>query len=223
MNSNVIAKRIVDEAKITKKDTVFEVGTGLGILTTHLCNRALKVISIDTDEQLVQDAKLKFSSFDNLVLQSGDAFKTKYSFSIFVSNLPYSKSRDAIEWLAQITFSHGVVMVQKEFAKKLVAKKSRDRKAASVIADHCFNIDIVLDVNKNNFTPVPKVDSVVLKIQQKATLDKQSIQIINKIFSYRRKTVKNILKQFEIKSVNDKRLDDLSGDEIISLARQIKK
>ncbi|MBN4046319.1 ribose ABC transporter permease, partial [Nitrosarchaeum koreense] len=33
LNSQNIAKSIVTEAKITKKDTVFELGTGLGILT----------------------------------------------------------------------------------------------------------------------------------------------------------------------------------------------
>ena len=48
-----------------------------------------------------------------------------------------------------------------------------------------------------------------------------SIQTINKIFSYRRKTVKNILKQFDKESIIDKRVDDLSGDEIISLANKI--
>ena len=43
----------------------------------------------------------EFSDIENLVLKSGDGFKKKDSFSIFVSNLPYSKSKDAIEWFAQ--------------------------------------------------------------------------------------------------------------------------
>ena len=86
-----------------------------------------------------------------------------------------------------------------------------------------FKIDIVLKVSKNNFSPPPKIDSVVLKIKQKANLDQKTIQTINKIFSYRRKTVKNILKQFGIDSENDKRVDDLLGDEIVELARQIQK
>ncbi len=221
LNSNSIAKSIVLEAKITKNDIVFELGTGLGILTPLLCKKANKVISVDVDEKLVKNAKSAFSDIDNLVLKSGDGFKKKDSFSIFVSNLPYSKSRDAIEWLAQTPFSHGVIMVQKEFAEKLLAKSSKKRKAVSVIVDHCFDISIISKVGKNNFSPPPKVDSVVLKISQKTILDKQTIQTINKIFSYRRKTVKNILKQFDKESEIDKRIDDLSGNEVISLAKQI--
>ncbi len=221
LNSNLIAKSIVSEAKITKGDIVFELGTGLGILTPLLCEKANKVISVDVDEKLVRNAKSKFSDINNLILKSGDGFKKKDSFSIFVSNLPYSKSKDAIEWLAQTPFSHGVIMVQKEFAEKLLANSSKKRKAVSIIANHAFEIKKISKVGKNNFSPPPKVDSVILKIIQKNTMKKDLIQTINKIFSYRRKTVKNILKQFNKETVIDKRVDDLSGDEIIHLANQI--
>jgi 16S rRNA (adenine1518-N6/adenine1519-N6)-dimethyltransferase len=186
-----------------------------------LCEQAKKVISVDADEKLIRSAKSKFSKIDNLVLRSGDGFKQNDVFSIFVSNLPYSRSKDAIEWLAQSTFSHGVIMVQKEFAEKLLAKSSKNRKAVSIIATYAFEISIVSKVGKNNFSPPPKVDSVILKIIQKNSMNEEIIQIINKIFSYRRKTVKNILKQFNKKTLMDKRIDDLSGDEIINLAKQI--
>ncbi len=221
LNSNSIAKSIVSEAKITKDDIVFELGTGLGILTPLLCEKANKVISVDVDEKLVRNAKSAFSNIDNLILKSGDGFKKKDHFSIFVSNLPYSKSKDAIEWLAQTSFSHGIIMVQKEFADKLLANPSKKRKAISIIANHAFEIMNISKVGKNNFSPPPKVDSVILKIIQKNTMKKDLIQTINKIFSYRRKTVKNILKQFNKETVIDTRVDDLSGDEIIHLANQI--
>ncbi len=223
LNSNSIAKSIVSEAKITKEDVVFELGTGLGILTPLLCKKANKVISVDVDEKLVKRAKSTFSDIDNLILKSGDGFKKKDSFSIFVSNLPYSKSKDAIEWLAQTSFSHGVIMVQKEFADKLLSKSSKKRKAVSIVANHAFEIKKISNVGKNNFSPPPKVDSVLLKIIKKNTMNKDLIQTINKIFSYRRKTIKNILKQFNKETVIDKRIDDLSGDEIIHLANQILK
>ena len=221
LNSNSIAKSIISEAKITKNDTVFEIGTGKGILTPLLCEKAGKVISVDVDETLVRNAKSKFSHLDNLVLKSGDGLKKKDSFTIFVSNLPYSRSKDAIEWLAQTSFSHGVIMVQKEFADKLLAKSSKNRKAISIIATQAFDITTVSKVGKNNFSPPPKIDSVILKIIKKNNLSKDLIQTIDKIFSYRRKTVKNILKQFDKESIIDKRVDDLSGDEIVNLANKI--
>ena len=220
LNSQSIAESIVSEAKITKNDIVYEIGTGLGVLTPLLCKKAQKVISVDADENLIKKAKTTFSDIDHLVLKSGDGFKKKDSFSIFVSNLPYSKSKDAIEWLAQRTFSHGVIMVQKEFAEKLVAK-SKNRKSISIIATHAFDIEKISNVRKNNFSPPPKVDSIILRITKKTDIDKKLISTINKIFSYRRKTVKNILKQFGLESEIEKRVDDLTGDEIVNLAKQI--
>jgi len=222
LNSKSIAEFIVKEAEISKNDVVFEIGTGPGILIPLLCENAQKVISVDADEKLIKKARLNFSKFDNLVLQSGDGFNQKDVFSIFVSNLPYSKSKDAIEWLAQNSFSHGVIMVQKEFAEKLLAT-SKNRRAVSIIATYTLDIEKISVVGKNNFSPPPKVDSVILKISKKTTIDKKLISLINDLFSYRRKTVKNILKQFNKQSTIEKRIDDLSGDEIVNLAKQILK
>lgn len=221
LNSNDIAKSIVSEAEITKNDTVFEIGTGHGILTLLLCQKAKNVISVDADKKLYREAKSRFSNVDNLVLKSGDGFKKRDVFDIFVSSLPYSKSKDAMEWLSQTSFSHGVIMVQKEFADKLIAKSSKQRKSISVIATHAFEINVISKVGKNNFSPPPKIDSVILKIIKKNNVTRDLIQTVNKIFSYRRKTVKNILKQFNRETAIEKRVDDLSGDEIINLANKI--
>jgi len=223
LTSNTIAKSIVLEANISKNDIIFEIGTGLGILTPLLCENAKKVISIDTDKELYEKAKSRFSSISNLSIEFGDGFKQNNIFSVFVSNLPYSKSKDAIEWLAITPFSHGVIMVQKEFAEKLLTKSSKNRRSISIIANSAFEIEKILDVGKQNFSPPPKIDSVVLKIIKKKSLEKDLIHVINKMFSYRRKTIQNIFKQFGKETVIEKRLDDLTGDEIIELAKEILK
>ena len=87
LNSNSIAEKIIAEANVTSNDVVYEIGTGLGILTPLLCKNAKKVISIDTDRQLVNNAMENFSKIKNLELKHGDGFKTKDKFTVFVSNL----------------------------------------------------------------------------------------------------------------------------------------
>jgi 16S rRNA (adenine1518-N6/adenine1519-N6)-dimethyltransferase len=218
--SQNIAKKIVDSAGITKKDTVLEVGTGRGILVSYLCDAAGHVVSVEKDEQLYSDAILKFSQIPNLELVYGDGFEVDVDFDIFVSNLPYSESKNAIEWLAQKKWNRAVIMVQQEFAEKLlsVGKKMR---AVAVIANHSFDIQKILSVNKNNFEPPPKVDSVVLLLKHKKITPPEVIDAVNKLFSYKRKTVGNILKKFGKKMQSDKRLEEMTVDEIIKLAKQI--
>jgi len=222
LNSKLIAKKIISEANISHNDIVLELGTGLGVLTPLLCEDAKKVFSIEIDKDLFQKAKRKFSKIQNLTMHLGDGFKSKDRFTIFVSNLPYSKSKETIQWLATIPFSHGVIMVQKEFAEKLLAKSPKNRRAVSVVANYTLDLENVLKVGKTNFTPNPKIDSVVLRISKKRSIEKDEIEIINKIFSYRRKKISNILKQFGKEISSEKRLDDLSVEEIIELAKEIK-
>ena len=221
LNSKRIARNIVLLADITPEDTVYEIGTGRGILTPMLCKDAKRVISIDVDRVLFEDAKSSLSHVKNLTLQYGDGFKKDNEFTVFVSNLPYSKSRTAMEWLAQTPFSHGVIMVQQEFAQKLT--RSSKRKAVSVIANHALDITEVCHIDRNNFDPPPMVDSVLLRILKKTTISKVLIHTINRMFSYRKKTVKNILKEFGMQTTINKRLDELSDAEIIRIAKEIAK
>jgi 16S rRNA (adenine1518-N6/adenine1519-N6)-dimethyltransferase len=219
--SQNIAKSIVDAAQITKKDLVFEVGTGKGILIPYLCQKAKSVVSIEADERLYSDAILNFSQIRNLELMYGDGFDADVDFTVFVSNLPYSESKRAIEWLAQKKFSCAVIMVQAEFAEKLLAMGKKEMRAISVIARHAFEIEKVMSVGKNNFGPPPKVDSVVLHLKQKKVLSPKTIESVTKLFSYRRKTIGNIFKKFGKTIQSDKRLEELDGDEIVRLAKQI--
>jgi len=218
LKSKTIAKSIVSNAKITRNDVVLEVGTGHGILVPYMCENAKMVYSIESDRSLHISAKSNFD-YSNLILEHGNGFNSEHNFSIFISNLPYSKSRFAIEWLLQKKFSHAVIMVQAEFAEKLISKD--EHKAISVLANYGFQIKFLMNVKKSNFTPIPKVDSMVILLEKRCIVQKELISTVNKIFSYRRKTLQNILKQFDLNINSKKRLDEMSGDEIIKIAQKI--
>ena len=110
-------------------------------------------------------------------------------------------------------------MVQKEFAEKLISQN--DHRAVSVLANYGLKIEVLMNIKKSNFSPPPKVDSVLLLLTPKRVLLKSLISTVNLIFSYKRKTLQNILKQFNINSTSKKRLGDLTGDEIIKIAKKI--
>ncbi len=218
--SQSVAKKIVSTAKITMDDTVLEIGTGHGILIPYLCKKAKKVISIESDKKLYLESKSKFKNLSNLVLKHGNGFKSSDNFSILVSNLPYSQSRLAMEWLIQKKFSRAILMVQKEFAEKILAS-GKDRKAISVLVNQSSDVELEMKVNRSNFFPVPNVNSTVIKLTRKKQVSKNLINTVNQLFSYRRKKIQNISKKLGLKLNSEKRLDELSGDEIIKIAKQI--
>ena len=217
-----IAKSIVDSAGITKDDIVLEIGTGHGILTSLLCRDAKQVISVEKDPILYSQASDTLSYIPNLVLEEGDAFKKSMEFTILVSNLPYSESRTAFEWLVQRKFKRAIIMVQKEFAQKLAKKDGKERRAISVLARYCLEIENIMDVKNTNFRPPPKVDSIVLSIVPKHVLSGQTVHAVNKLFSFKRKTIRNIGKKMGIEIDSDKRLEEIPDGEIIEIAKRIK-
>ena len=225
--SKGVAERIVSAAGIRDGEAVFELGTGRGILTGLLCKRAARVVSVELDRELADETRTTLSEFGNLRVVRGDGLgpaakvgdtadgRSTVSASdcaVFVSNLPYSRSRRAVEQLASSGFERCIIMVQKEFASKLLAgasprgekghrsgdgcggpRASGRRRAISVVAQYCFEIRAIMDVPASCFEPRPWVDSVVLAMARRRTLEGARIAMINRIFSYRRKRISTLV------------------------------
>ena len=176
LKSKLIAKFIVDSAKISKNDLVLEIGTGEGVLIPFLIETGARIISIEKDRKLFHMTEKKFINLDNLKLKYGDGFKIDQEFSILVSNLPYSQSRTSMEWLLQKKFIRAIVMLQKDFIQKLL-ESGKNRRAISILTDYGFNIEVLKHVKKHNFSPEPKIDSVIVQIIQKQQLKLSLIHI----------------------------------------------
>lgn len=214
-----VAEEIAAEAGITPSDTVLEVGTGLGVLTRPLCRRAGRVISVEADGGLAAEAAAAMSGIGNLEVRHGDGLRFAGRFDVFVSNLPYSASRGAFEWLARTPFSRGAVMVQREFADKLAAR-GRERRAISVVASHAFEVRRVRGVGRDCFDPPPRVDSVVLGLRRRNLMTAAQVRAVNRMFSYRRKTLANVLARAGAAPGRGpgRRLDEMDAGEIVGLA-----
>ena len=222
LNSKSIAKFIVDSAQISKTDVVYEIGIGKGILTPFLCEVSKNVISVEKDYNLYEESKIKFSTIKNILIIHGDGFKQNRKFDIFVSNLPYSESKKAVHWMLMNKFAHGIVMVQYDFAKKLLAQK-QERRAVSVLAQSGFEMKILKKIGKENFNPPPKIDSAIMSFSRKDTFSKELIQSVNLMFSFRRKKLQNIGKKLGIEIKSDQRLEEMNNNEIIKFAKKIRK
>ncbi len=219
---NDILRTIADFAELSGNNVVFEIGTGNGKLTAELCKRARRVISCEVDKEMHKEAQNTLGKYNNLLLVNGDGFKTDHDFDVFVSNLPYSKSRAAIEWLAEREFDRAIVMVQKEFAAKLLANSGNNYRAVSALAQYCFEIDPLMQVGKNSFSPKPKVDSVLLKMIKRRKVSKDVIRALKLVFSFKGKKVRTVARKFGIsESLDDKRVEGLSPEEAVRLAERI--
>ena len=222
LKSDHIAKFIVSSLNPTRDDIVYEIGTGRGILLPYLCKKSKHVITVEKDKSLYEEAIKKFSNIENLTIIQGDGFKQNKKFDIFVSNLPYSESKTAIQWMLMQKFTAGIIMIQYDFAEKLFATK-QNRKAISVLAQSGFNMEILRYVSKEDFSPQPKIKSTIVSFRRRTSFSKELIHTVNLIFSFRRKKIQNIGKQLGITIKSDLRLEEMSNYEIIKFAKTIRK
>jgi 16S rRNA (adenine1518-N6/adenine1519-N6)-dimethyltransferase len=217
--------RIINASRITKDENVCEAGTGNGILTNELCKYGKSVISFEIDSQIFENAKPKLFSFPNLRLVNADIFKSiPLNFDVFISNLPYSKSKEALQWLALQKFQRAIIMVQKDFADKLQAIPGKENyRAITVLTQHCFNLQKLFVVHKKSFDPEPSVDSEVIRLSRKNTaITKRTIRNLEFIFSQRNKKASTAARKFGVKFDSDNvRIDELETHDLIKLAESL--
>jgi len=221
---------MIDLSNIGPNDTVYEIGTGTGNLTERLCSRARSVTSSEIDATLFQKAREKLSGLRNLNLENTNGFRKDARFDFLVSSLPYSRSRSFIEWLVCLTFTRAVVLLQREFADKILSPpKTSSYSAVSVVAQRCLFIQKEDSVSRDDFTPPPQVDSVILSLEPRNRAKLEIIQLVNKFFSFKRKLASSMLtsleRQYEIDlstsfPILEKkaRVTGLTPDELFGLA-----
>ena len=194
-----VADRHIGYAGIERSDRVLEVGPGLGILTRRLIEVSDDVTCIEIDDILADYITETYG--DRLNLIHADAVKAKFpEFDVFVSNVPYSVYTPIIFKLLDHSFRTAVVMVQKEFADRMVADVgSPDYSRLTVNLFYRADCEIMETVPASRFNPRPKVDSALVRITpRKAPFDVLDEKVFFKVtevaFNHRRKKIGTALK-----------------------------
>jgi len=164
-----ILEKIIEASDIKSSDTVFEIGPGTGNLTMLLAQRAKQVIAQEIDPRMAAEVKKRVNGAGktNLLIREGDVLRAEWPpFHVCAANLPYNISSPfTFKLLAhRPMFRCAVIMFQKEFAERLVAKTGEASYGRLCINTSLFaKITTVCKVSRKSFNPPPEVDSMVVK------------------------------------------------------------
>ena len=238
-----ILEKIVKSALPLKQNTVVEIGPGPGGLSRAILKyepKELILIEIDRKFQCLltemenefKNNKIKIIFKDFLDVNHREISKNQIK--IF-SNLPYYVSTQILFKILPLdNISEVVFTFQKEVGLRLVAKpNTKNYSRLSVITQYACNIKKICTLPAKVFYPVPKVDSIVLKLSPKKNINKfvfYKMQTITKLaFGKRRKTLKNslskvknieyLLKKIEIDL--NARAEELTVDQYAKLCKEI--
>ena len=214
INPEVISD-IIEFAKITKEDTVLEIGPGVGFVTEQLVKYAKKVIAVELDEEAIKE--LEKLDCDNLEIIHNDILKTDLSTLCsekvkIVANIPYYITSPIIAHLLgeiddlanknRTKIIDIILMVQEEVARRIVATEKSSAKQyglLTILSQFWADCSIIRTVGRRSFYPAPKVNSalVYLNVREEPKLKLSDYshfrKTIKAAFSQRRKTLKNCL------------------------------
>lgn len=225
LESNTILEKEAKLAEVTGKN-VLEIGPGDGRLTKFLLKyNPSKLTVIEKDPRFQK--KLSKLPIEVII---GDFLTEKLPVvDIVVGNIPYYISSDIIFKIRDNGYPFALLMVQKEFAKKMIAKPGESNYGRlSVTSQICFKIEYVMTVASTFFKPEPKVDSAIIILTptgKKLSIEEENT--IRYLFSHKNKTVKNALRDSKIQSFDvgefaERRVSSLTLEEILQIASIIK-
>jgi 16S rRNA (adenine1518-N6/adenine1519-N6)-dimethyltransferase len=242
--------KIIEAAGLTKRDLVIEVGPGLGVLTRELCHKAGQVLAIEVDEVMTKILRETCKSCRNLKIIRKNIFninieselkkakKVRYK---VVANIPYNITSAILEFFLDHKFKPNemILTVQKEVGRRICAKPGK-MSILAVSVQLYGRPEIVAEVKKDSFFPVPKIDSAILRISDikypSRTFDTRLFfRIVKAGFSAKRKQLHNSLSGglavstsravsylTDARIASSRRAEELSTEEWIKLYEAIK-
>lgn len=252
LNNGTVIEMILSVAHIMQDDVIVEIGPGEGVLTEAIALKAKKVIAVELDERLLPILTQRFDKQKNVHIVYGDILKMRFddlatrcdfggtSYKV-VANIPYYITAPIIRYFLEQSQKPQsmTLMVQKEVAERLCAKPGH-MSILAVAAQYYADVQYCFTVSRNDFHPVPEVDSAVvhfvIKNQCRDVSSDDLFRTVRIGFSARRKTLCNNLanglhrSKKDIESILDVcslsfdvRAQELNVDQWITITKMINK
>ncbi|MDE1875075.1 MAG: ribosomal RNA small subunit methyltransferase A [Patescibacteria group bacterium] len=179
----LISPRVVDAVvkagEVAPEETVVEIGPGKGVLTKALLASDARVIAVEKDDRLIPMLMETFKdeiAAGKLEVIHGDALEEACAKDVLgrirldadyklIANIPYYITgaiiRDFLSAARKPSLM--VLMVQKEVAQRIVARDSKES-ILSLSVKAYAKPEIIMNVTRGNFFPIPDVDSAVIKL-----------------------------------------------------------
>ena len=235
-----IANDISQTLQLEGYKNVLEIGPGTGVLTKYLLKKDINLVAMELDSESVEYLINKYPN-ENLQILEADFLKEDLQdyfgtaqFGI-TGNFPYNISTQIVfkmlEIKQQVPEFSG--MFQKEVALRICAKEgSKTYGILSVLTQAFYDAEYLFTVPPTVFNPPPKVESGVLRLRRKTSLEidcseTMLYKVVKTAFQQRRKTLRNSLKSFNLSdkikedAIFGQRPEQLSVAQFIALTQKL--
>lgn len=191
-------------AALNGNDTVLDVGAGLGFLTAFLASICGRVLAVETDRRLIGVLHAQLEDLRNVELIKGSVLKAQIpQFNKVMAIPPYNISSQLITWIFDRKPECAVLILQKEFANRLVAPVGDENYGwLTVLTYYHSECELLNDIPRSIFFPQPEVDSILVRLTQKQPkqfmLKNEALfrTLLRSLFAQRNRKVRNAVLPF---------------------------
>lgn len=169
LRSSKLVRALIAASSIGPFDTVYEIGPGGGIITAELAQTARKVIAFEKDPALAYQLHRQFQHIPNVNIVEGDFLQyciPDRKYKLF-ANIPYNLTAAIVRQILHSSpaASEAYLIMQKEAAEKFAGSPKETQ--FSILVKPRYSLQIIRELRRTDFEPVPAVDSVLLRITKR--------------------------------------------------------
>jgi 23S rRNA (adenine-N6)-dimethyltransferase len=199
LKSPKLVRSLLSASSVASGDIVYEIGPGRGMITAELAQKASKIIAIEKDAFLAVKLQRRFQYVSNVEIIANDFLRYRIHHSRYkiFANIPYNITADIVR---KILFTppfpiDAYLVMQREAAQKFSGSPCETQ--FSILAKPLFDIRILRELRRTDFEPIPRVDSVLLRIGKRPSplVQQEDISLYRSFVRYGFGTWKHSLKR----------------------------
>ncbi len=203
-----ILARLAEAACPVREPLAVEIGPGRGALTEFLLARADRVVAIELDSALAAGLRQRFPQVEVVGADVLDTDLSHWGPAAVAGNLPYYITSPILERVFSMgaALRRAVVLVQLEVAERLVAKPGTRDYGFLTVETQCFTEPrILFRLPPAAFSPPPKVESAAVLLEPRQSVENAAgfLEFAGRCFRHKRKTLRNNLRPFYGKLVDE--------------------
>ena len=214
LKNEKVLQDISNSINTNKNDLIIEIGPGKGALTKYLTTKDSYLICYELDPRF-KEILSKYENnktqiiYEDFLKSNLKDLKISYNNLYIIANIPYYITTPIIKHIIDIPKLKAMTLLVQKVAERFTAKPgSKAYGSLTVYLNYYFDITYLFTVSKNNFEPIPKVDSAVIKFTRKSTTyninnEKYLFKLIEDSFKLKRKTLKNNLKNYNWSKISE--------------------
>lgn len=164
-----ILNKIIEAINVLDNESILEIGGGKGILTSKIIKQNPKLFTcVEIDSEMITHLQQLFNNSNHtLIHQSATEFLStlkQNEFDKIVGNIPYGITESIYTQLYFLQPKECVFLQSHKTTRTLIEKQ--DTKQAQII-NALYNLDCVEIVEGDNFKPIAKTKSSIIKLTLK--------------------------------------------------------